>query len=51
MKRKVYEKELHKLQVRLCRLQEWVKEKGLRVIIVFEGTGRRRQGRDHQGHH
>ncbi len=26
-----------KLQVRLCKLQEWVKEKGLRVIILFEG--------------
>jgi polyphosphate kinase len=37
MKRKVYERELHKLQVQLCRLQDWVKEKGLRVIIVFEG--------------
>ena len=30
-------KELRKLQVRLCQLQEWVKEKGLRVIIIFEG--------------
>jgi polyphosphate kinase len=37
MKRKAYEKELHKLQVQLCRLQDWVKRKGLRVIIVFEG--------------
>jgi len=37
MKRKDYEKELHKLQVRLCHLQEWVKEKKLRVIILFEG--------------
>ena len=37
MKRKTYEKELRKLQVRLCQLQDWVKEKGLRVIIVFEG--------------
>jgi len=37
MKRKVYEKELHKLQVQLCHLQDWVKEKGLRVIILFEG--------------
>ena len=37
MKRKVYEEELHKLQVELCHLQEWVKEKKLRVIIVFEG--------------
>src|SRR4051812_34483056 len=37
MKRKKYEKELQKLQEKLCYLQAWVKEKGLRVIIVFEG--------------
>jgi len=37
MKRKLYEKELLKLQVELCHLQEWVKAKGLKVIIVFEG--------------
>ena len=37
MKRAKYEKELRKLQVRLCHLQRWVKEKGLRVVIVFEG--------------
>jgi polyphosphate kinase 2 len=37
MKRKEYEKELRKLQEGLCRLQDWVKYKGLRVIIVFEG--------------
>jgi polyphosphate kinase 2 len=37
MKRKAYERELHKLQIRLCKLQDWVKEKGLRVVIVFEG--------------
>jgi polyphosphate kinase 2 len=37
LKRKAYEKELGRLQVELCRLQAWVKEKGLRVIVVFEG--------------
>ena len=37
MKRKAYEKELRKLQVQLCHLQDWVKEKGARVIIAFEG--------------
>ena len=37
LKRKAYEKELSKLQVQLCHLQEWVKEKKLRVIILFEG--------------
>ena len=37
MKRKDYERELRKLQVGLCYLQDWVKEKKLRVIILFEG--------------
>jgi len=37
MKGKTYDKRLRKLQAELCHLQEWVKEKGLRVIIVFEG--------------
>jgi polyphosphate kinase 2 len=37
MKRAKYEKTLEKLQVRLCHLQQWIKEKGLRVVIVFEG--------------
>jgi polyphosphate kinase 2 len=37
MKRKVYEKELHKLQVELCQLQDWVKNTGARIIILFEG--------------
>src|SRR5258708_11457667 len=37
MRRKAYEKELRKLQVQLCHLQEWVKAKKLRVIVLFEG--------------
>jgi polyphosphate kinase 2 len=37
MKEKKYEKELVRLQGKLCILQDWVKEKGLRVIIAFEG--------------
>ncbi|HEY1381643.1 MAG TPA: polyphosphate kinase 2 [Gemmataceae bacterium] len=37
MKRKQYEKELRTLQVELCALQDWVREKGLRVVVVFEG--------------
>jgi polyphosphate kinase len=37
LKRKDYEKELLRLQAELCKLQEWVKHKGLRVIIIFEG--------------
>jgi polyphosphate kinase len=37
LKRKTYEKEMEKLQAELCKLQDWVKHKGLRVVIVFEG--------------
>jgi polyphosphate kinase 2 len=37
MKGKEYAKELQRLQVGLCKLQDWVKHKGLRIIIVFEG--------------
>jgi len=37
LKRKKYDKELRKLQGELCKLQAWVKHKGLRVIVVFEG--------------
>src|SRR3954449_13471049 len=37
MKRKEYDEQLKHLQNRLCKLQEWVKFKGLRVIVVFEG--------------
>jgi polyphosphate kinase len=35
--RKEFEKELAKLQVELTRLQTWVKDKGARVVVVFEG--------------
>ncbi len=34
---KVYEKELAKLQVELVKLQEWIKQKGLKVVVIFEG--------------
>ena len=37
LKRKDYERELHKLQVKLCHLQDWVKRTGARIIVVFEG--------------
>jgi polyphosphate kinase 2 len=37
MKRKAYEKELRKLQVELCHLQEWIKAARARIIVVFEG--------------
>jgi polyphosphate kinase 2 len=37
MKEKKYLKELARLQGKLCALQDWVKKKGLRVVIIFEG--------------
>jgi len=37
LKRKAYQKELAKLHVELVKLQEWVKQKGLKICIVFEG--------------
>ena len=37
LKRKKYEKELVKLQAKLCLLQDWVKAEGKRVIVIFEG--------------
>lgn len=37
MRNKQYMKELRRLQAELCKLQDWVKYKGLRIIVVFEG--------------
>src|SRR4051812_33391300 len=37
MKRKDYEKELEKLQVELCHLQDWARAEKLKVIVIFEG--------------
>ena len=37
LKTKDYDRELTKLHVELVKLQEWVKHKGLKVCIVFEG--------------
>jgi polyphosphate kinase 2 len=37
LSRKEYESELRSLQAQLCALQAWVKAKGLRIIVVFEG--------------
>jgi polyphosphate kinase 2 len=34
---KAYTRELRHLQAELCKLQDWVKHKGLRIVIVFEG--------------
>src|SRR6187397_395066 len=37
LKGKDYERELKKLHIELVKLQEWVKHKGLKVCVVFEG--------------
>ncbi len=37
LEREAYEAELHTLQVELVKLQEWIKHKGLRVAVIFEG--------------
>jgi polyphosphate kinase 2 len=37
LKRKKYEKEIGQLQAELCKLQDWIKYKGVRVIVIFEG--------------
>ena len=34
---KVYEAELAKLQDELVKLKEWVRAKGLKVVVIFEG--------------
>lgn len=37
LKNKVYEAELRRLQIELVKLQEWIKIKGLKVVVIFEG--------------
>lgn len=37
LNKKLYEKELSRLQVELVKLQEWIKHKGLKVVVIFEG--------------
>jgi polyphosphate kinase 2 len=37
LKRKFYEKELAQLQLELIKLQEHIKHKGLKVVVIFEG--------------
>ena len=46
LKRKPYEEELGRLQIQLVKLQRHVTETGRRIVILFEGPRRRRQGRD-----
>ena len=37
LSKKNYEKELRRLQIELVKLQEWVKQEGLKVVVIFEG--------------
>ncbi len=37
IKNKLYDKELARLQIELVKLQEWIKHKGLKVVVLFEG--------------
>jgi polyphosphate kinase len=37
MKNSFYLKELRRLQIELVKLQEWVRAKGLKVVVIFEG--------------
>jgi polyphosphate kinase 2 len=37
LKRKAFERELERLQIELCKLQDWVRHEALRVVVVFEG--------------
>jgi polyphosphate kinase 2 len=37
LKRKFYERELERLQMELVKLQEWIRHKGLKVVVLFEG--------------
>ncbi len=34
---RIYEEELIRLQIELVKLQEWIKYRGLRVVVLFEG--------------
>ena len=48
MSDKDYLKELRKLQVELCRVQDWVKANGKRIIVVFEGRDGAGKGQGNQ---
>jgi len=37
IKDKVYERELARLQLELVKLQMWIKRKGLKIVVIFEG--------------
>lgn len=35
--KKVYEQELFRLQAETVKLQEWVRQEGARLVVIFEG--------------
>jgi polyphosphate kinase 2 len=37
LNKKTYEKELARLQIELVKLQEWIRHKKLKVVVIFEG--------------
>jgi len=37
IRKKVYERELARLQIELVKLQEWIKAQALKVVVIFEG--------------
>lgn len=49
--KKTYEHHLAHLQEELVKLQEWVKQEGLKVVVLFEGRDAAGKGGRHQGDH
>ena len=37
MKKKEYDERLADLEVELAKLQAWIKDQGLRIVVIFEG--------------
>lgn len=37
VKNRIYEKELARLQIELVKLQAWIKHRGLKIVVIFEG--------------
>lgn len=37
LRKKVYEEELARLHIELVKLQEWIRQRGLKVVVLFEG--------------
>ena len=51
LSRRFYEEEMDKLQIELVKLQEWVRPKGLKVVVLFEGRDAAGKGGVDQAHH